>query len=65
VPSTTHGAQLFRIAKSTDPRRAWLWVERADVKLLSKKIGYVMGAGDRIPEALEPIITEWETRERT
>jgi hypothetical protein len=28
-------------------------VERVDVKLLSTNIGYIMGAGDSIPEALE------------
>ena len=33
-------------------------VERADVKLLSRKIGYVMGAGDRIPEALQELGAE-------
>ena len=27
-------------------------VERADVRLLSKRIGYIMGAGDKIPDAL-------------
>ena len=30
-------------------------VERADVKLLSKNIGYIMGSGDKIPEALEQL----------
>ncbi len=30
-------------------------VERVNLKLLSKTIGYVMGAGDNIPEALEEI----------
>jgi LmbE family N-acetylglucosaminyl deacetylase len=30
-------------------------VERVNLKLLSKSIGYVMGAGDNIPEALEEI----------
>jgi hypothetical protein len=30
-------------------------VERVNLKLLSKTIGYVMGAGDNIPEALEQI----------
>ena len=30
-------------------------IERIDVKLLSENIGYVMGAGDRIPEALEEL----------
>ena len=34
---------------------ATLRVERADVKLLSKKIGYVMGAGDKVPEALQEL----------
>jgi len=37
---------------------ASLRVERADVELLSKRIGYVMGAGDRIPEALEQLGAE-------
>ncbi len=32
---------------------ARLRLERADVTLLSKRIGYVMGAGDTIPQALE------------
>ena len=35
--------------------RAEMRVERTDVKLLSKNIGYVMGSGDRIPEALEQL----------
>lgn len=35
--------------------RAEMRVERADVKLLSKNVGYVMGSGDRIPEALEQL----------
>ncbi|MBI1353837.1 MAG: hypothetical protein GC160_05785 [Acidobacteria bacterium] len=34
---------------------AKLHVERIDVRLLSKKIGYVMGAGDNIPEALQEL----------
>ncbi len=34
---------------------AKLRVERADVKLLSKKIGYVMGAGDKVPEAMREL----------
>ena len=32
--------------------RAAMRVERVDVKLLSHEIGYVMGAGDKIPDAL-------------
>ncbi len=32
--------------------RARMRVERADVRLLSKRIGYVMGAGDKVPDAL-------------
>ena len=35
--------------------RAEMRVERTDVVLLSKNIGYVMGAGDEIPEALEQL----------
>jgi len=35
--------------------RAEMRVERVDVKLLSKNIGYVMGSGDLIPEALEQL----------
>ncbi len=35
--------------------RAEMRVERTDVVLLSKHIGYVMGAGDEIPEALEQL----------
>jgi hypothetical protein len=34
---------------------AKLRVERVNLKLLSKNIGYVMGAGDTIPEALEQL----------
>lgn len=34
---------------------AALRVERVNLKLLSKNIGYVMGAGDTVPEALEQI----------
>jgi LmbE family N-acetylglucosaminyl deacetylase len=30
-------------------------VERIDVKMLSKSIGYVMGAGDKVPAALEQL----------
>ncbi len=30
-------------------------VERIDVRMLSQSIGYVMGAGDKIPEALEQL----------
>ena len=30
-------------------------LHRLDVKLLSKNIGYIMGAGDKIPEALEQL----------
>ncbi len=30
-------------------------VERIDARMLSKSIGYVMGAGDKIPEALEQL----------
>ena len=30
-------------------------VERIDVRMLSRSIGYVMGAGDKIPEALEQL----------
>lgn len=37
---------------------AKLRVERADVQLLSKKIGYVMGAGDKVPEALQELGAE-------
>ena len=32
--------------------RAAMRVERLDVELLAREIGYVMGAGDKIPEAL-------------
>lgn len=35
--------------------KASMRVERVNLKLLSKTIGYVMGAGDNIPEALEEI----------
>ena len=35
--------------------KAEMRVERTDVRLLSKQIGYVMGSGDRIPEALEQL----------
>ncbi len=35
--------------------RAAMRVENIDVTLLSKNVGYVMGAGDRIPEALEQL----------
>jgi LmbE family N-acetylglucosaminyl deacetylase len=35
--------------------RAEMRVERTDVVLLSKNIGYVMGAGDEVPEALEQL----------
>lgn len=35
--------------------RAAMRVERVDVVLLSKNIGYVMGAGDEIPAALEQL----------
>ena len=35
--------------------RAEMRVERTDVRLLSRSIGYVMGSGDRIPEALEQL----------
>ena len=38
--------------------KAQIRVERADVKLLSKNIGYVMGSGDKIPEALEQLGVE-------
>jgi len=30
-------------------------VERADITLLSKRIGYVMGAGDKVPDALKQL----------
>jgi len=33
-------------------------IERTDVKMLSKSIGYVMGAGDKIPEALRELGAE-------
>ncbi len=33
--------------------RAAMRVERLDVELLSRQVGYVMGAGDKIPDALE------------
>jgi len=33
-------------------------VERTDVRMLSKSIGYVMGAGDKIPEALRELGAE-------
>ena len=35
--------------------KARMRVERADVQLLSKRIGYIMGAGDKVPEALEQL----------
>ncbi|MDA1315606.1 MAG: PIG-L family deacetylase [Acidobacteria bacterium] len=35
--------------------KAEMRVERADVKLLSKNIGYIMGSGDKVPEALEQL----------
>jgi hypothetical protein len=35
--------------------RAEMRVERTDVVLLSKNVGYVMGAGDEVPEALEQL----------
>lgn len=35
--------------------RAEMRVERTDVVLLSKNIGYVMGAGDEVPQALEQL----------
>ena len=35
--------------------KARIRVARAEVKLLAKKIGYVMGAGDNVPEALEQL----------
>jgi hypothetical protein len=35
--------------------KALMRVERTDVKLLSKNIGYVMGSGDKVPEALEQL----------
>ena len=38
--------------------RAEMRVERADITLLAKNIGYVMGSGDRIPEALEQLEAE-------
>ena len=34
---------------------ATMRVERLDVKLLAREIGYVMGAGDKIPDALEQL----------
>ena len=35
--------------------KARMRVERADVQLLSKRIGYIMGAGDKVPAALEQL----------
>ena len=35
--------------------KARIRVARAEVKLLAKKIGYVMGAGDNVPQALEQL----------
>ena len=35
--------------------KARMRVERADVRLLSKRIGYIMGAGDKVPAALEQL----------
>lgn len=35
--------------------RAAMRVERLDVRLLAREIGYVMGAGDKIPDALEQL----------
>ena len=35
--------------------RAAMRVERLDVELLAREIGYVMGAGDKIPEALRQL----------
>ena len=35
--------------------QARIRVARAEVKLLAKKIGYVMGAGDNVPQALEQL----------
>jgi hypothetical protein len=35
--------------------KAELRVERADIKLLSKNVGYIMGAGDTVPEAIEQL----------
>jgi hypothetical protein len=33
-------------------------VERTDVRLLSKRVGYIMGSGDKIPEAIEQLGAE-------
>ena len=35
--------------------KAEMRVERTDVRVLSNRIGYVMGSGDRVPEALEQL----------
>lgn len=34
-------------------REAFLTVKKMDVKIYNKKIGYIVGAGDKVPEALE------------
>ena len=33
-------------------------VERTDVRLLSKRVGYIMGSGDRVPESIEQLGAE-------
>ena len=33
-------------------------VERTDVRLLSKRVGYIMGSGDKIPESIEQLGAE-------
>ena len=54
----SHGMRIIEyphIPTQTVFPKAEMRVERADVRLLSKRIGYVMGSGDRIPEALEQL----------
>ena len=56
--SISHGMQEIsypHIPIQMSYPRARMRVERADVKLLSKRIGYVMGAGDKVPDALEQL----------
>jgi hypothetical protein len=55
VSSTTTTIDYPHIEPQTVTEAAVSRFVRADVKVLSRRIGYVMGAGDEIPQALQQI----------
>jgi LmbE family N-acetylglucosaminyl deacetylase len=53
-----HGLNYEHIPPQTIFPEASITVVRTDAKLLSRKVGYVMGAGDEVPAALEQLGAE-------